>query len=54
MKRIKPFIDGQALTEYALLVTIVVLSIVIMNKTAISIIGRALARVVEVVSLPFP
>jgi uncharacterized protein (UPF0333 family) len=54
MKRRKPFIKGQALTEYALLISVVVLSIVIVNKTAVSIIGRALARIVEVVSLPFP
>lgn len=46
--------SGQALTEYALLIVVTVFSLVIVNKLFIDVIGKALKRIIEIVSVPFP
>ena len=48
------FEKGQALTEYALLIAVTVFSLVIVNKLFIDVIGKALKRIIEIVSIPFP
>ena len=45
---------GQSLTEYALVIAVAIISLVVINKALIGLVGRVLLRVVETVSLPFP
>ncbi len=54
VKLFKSAENGQTLTEYALLITITVFSLVVVNKLFIGVIGQAMRRVVEIVSLPIP